>query len=98
MASTGVNVRVILPDSAARPCPNPEQSTTSGNTIIRAAELDSSWTRGLIESFTGFAVVRPWPRYLLRFHPPASDYCLAKGRACAARVREEGEAYPASQG
>ncbi|KAF5597067.1 F1F0-ATP synthase subunit E [Fusarium pseudocircinatum] len=53
MASTGVNVRVILPDSAARPCPKPEHSTTSGNTTIRAADV-LRWSALGLGIFYGF--------------------------------------------
>ncbi|KAF5616500.1 F1F0-ATP synthase subunit E [Fusarium sp. NRRL 52700] len=52
MASTGVNVRVIFPDSAARPYPNPERSTTSGNTIIRVVLRWSALGLGIFYGFT----------------------------------------------
>ncbi|KAM0246743.1 hypothetical protein ACHAP5_004514 [Fusarium lateritium] len=51
MASTGVNVRVILPDSAARPYLNPKRSTIPEYAIFRVLRW-SALGLGIFYGFT----------------------------------------------
>lgn len=97
MASTGVNVRSEL-FLAALGEPLAKHRPSAASPRRKPVLHSNHETRFLIRPFSGFAVVRPCRRCLLRILPPAHHHRHAKGRAQPARVREEAKIDRPGQG